>query len=141
MNLFPNISSHISIISPYIVDITDNKGSLMVFAKPHIPSSRFNNFKIPCNIQIIPFEINLKREKWLFASIYNAPSQKNKYFLWYLTNLLEFCWTRYEKVIILGDFNTLVENKVMISFSSIHSTIWWNRIHDFKVTEVRAYIY
>ena len=91
MNLFPNISSHISIISPYIVDITDNKGSLMVFAKPHIPSRRLNNFKIPCNIQIIPFEINLRKEKWLFASIYNAPSQENKYFLWYLTNLLEFC--------------------------------------------------
>ena len=77
----------------------------MVFVKSHIPSRRFNDFKIPSNIQIMPFEINLREEKWLVASIHNVPSQRNKYFLWYLTYLLQFYSTRYEKVIILGDFN------------------------------------
>ena len=43
----------------------------MVFVKSHIPSRRFNDFKIPSNIQIIPFEINLRKGKWLFALIYN----------------------------------------------------------------------
>ena len=62
MNLFPIISSYISIISPYILDITDSKGSLIVFVKSHIPSRRLNDFKIPSNIQIIPFEINLRKE-------------------------------------------------------------------------------
>ena len=88
----------------------------MVFVKSHIPSRRFNDFKIPSNIQIIPFEINLRKEKWLVASIYNAPSQKNKYFIWYLTNLLELYCSRYEKVIILGDFNIKAESKVMQDF-------------------------
>ena len=86
-NLFPLISSHISIIIPYIPDITDNKGGLMVFVKSHIPSRRFNDLKTPSNIQIMPFEINLSKQKWLMASIYNVPSQKNKYFLWHLINL------------------------------------------------------
>ena len=85
MNLFPIISLYISIIRPYILDIKDSEGGLMVFVKSYIPSRRLNDFKIPSNIQIIPFAINL-RKKWLVASIYNAPSQKNKYFLWYLTN-------------------------------------------------------
>ena len=58
--------------------------------KPRIPSRRFNDFKIPSNIKIILFELNLRKEKWLIASIYNASSQENKYFRWYLTNLLEF---------------------------------------------------
>ena len=49
----------------------------MVFVISHIPSRRLNDFKIPSNIQIIPFEINLRKEKWLVVSIYNAPSQKN----------------------------------------------------------------
>ena len=61
-------------ISPYILGITDNKGNLMVFVKSQIPSRRLNDLKIPSNIQIIPFEINLRTEKWLVASIYNAPS-------------------------------------------------------------------
>ena len=53
----------------------------MVFVKSHIPSRRLNDFKIPSRIQIIPFEINLRNEKLLVASIYNAPSQQNKCFL------------------------------------------------------------
>ena len=88
----------------------------MVFVKSQIPSRRLNDLKIPSNIQIIPFEINLRTEKWLVASIYNAQSQKNKYFIWYLTNLLELYCSRYEKVIILGDFNMQVGNKVIQDF-------------------------
>ena len=60
------------------MQITDNKGNLMVFVKPHIPSKSLNDLKIPFNIQIILFEVNLRKEKWLVASIYNVPSQKNK---------------------------------------------------------------
>ena len=46
----------------------------MVFIKSHIPSRRLNDFKILSNIQIKAFEINLRKEKWLVASIYKAPS-------------------------------------------------------------------
>ena len=76
-------------------------------------ASHLNDFKIPFNIQIMLFEIKLRKEKWLVASIHNAPSQKNKYFLWYMTNLLEFCST---SVQILGDSNIKAENKVMKDF-------------------------
>ena len=51
--LFPIISPYISIISPYILDITKNKDSLMVFVKSDIPSSRLNYFKSPSNSFII----------------------------------------------------------------------------------------
>ena len=106
---------------PYRLDITDKKGGLMVFVKSHIPLRRLNAFKIPSNIQIVPFEINLRKEKWLFASIYKAPSKENKYFLWYLTDLLEFYSTLYGKVIVLGDFNIEVENKAMKDFLQEHT--------------------
>ena len=62
MNLFPIISSYISIISPYILDVTDNKGGLMVFVKLHIPLRRLNDFRIPSSIQILPFEIDLRKK-------------------------------------------------------------------------------
>ena len=121
INLFPIISSYISIISTKILsDITENKGGLMVFVKSHIPSRSLNDFKIPSNVRIIPFEINLRNKKQLVASIYKAPSKKNKYFLWCLINLLEFYSTRYEKVIILGNFNIDAENKVKKYFLQEH---------------------
>ena len=62
MNLFPIISSHISIISPYILDVTDNKGGVMIFVKLHIPLRRLNDFRIPSSIQILPFEIDLRKK-------------------------------------------------------------------------------
>ena len=40
------------------------------------------------------------------------PFQKSKYFLWYLTILLEIYLT-YENGIILGDFNIEAESNVM----------------------------
>ena len=46
----------------------------MVFVKSQIPSRRLNDLKVPSNIQNTPFEINLRTEKWLVASIYNARS-------------------------------------------------------------------
>ena len=79
----------------------------MVFVKLHIPSRRVNDFKILSNIQIIPFEINLRNKKWIVVSIYKALV---------LDKLLEFCSTWYEKVIIVGDFNIEAENKVMKDF-------------------------
>ena len=79
INLFSIFSSYISITSPCRLHIIDNKSGLMVFVKSHIPSRKLNVFKILSNIQIIPFEINL-RKKWLVASVYNAPSQKKQIF-------------------------------------------------------------
>ena len=116
MNLFPIIISCISIFSPYILNITENKGDLMVFVKSHTPLRRLNDFKIPSNIQIIPFKINLRNKKWLVASIYQAHQISNIKFLLYLINLLEFYSTQYEKVIIFGDFNMEAKSKAMKDF-------------------------
>ena len=99
---------------PYRIDITAKKGSLMVFVKSHIPSRRLNDFKIPSNIQIIPFEINLRKK---MVSCINIPGKQKLS----LTNLLEFYSTRYEKIIVLGDFNIEAENKVMKDFLQEHT--------------------
>ena len=77
INFFSIISLYISIIRPYILDIKDCKRGLIVFVESNIPSRRLNDFKIPSNIQIIPFAINLRKEKSSVTSIYNSPSQKN----------------------------------------------------------------
>ena len=44
-----------------------------------------------------------------------------KHFLWYLTNLLEFYSTRYEKSIIFGDFNIEAKNKITKDFLLEHT--------------------
>ena len=54
---------------------------------------------------MISFEMNLRKEKWLFVSIYNPQLQSNQYVLVTLGDLVDFYSHDYENKVILGDFN------------------------------------
>ena len=50
----------------------------MIFVKSHIPSRSLNDFKIPSNIQIIPFEKTSEKENgWLHELIMLHPRKTN----------------------------------------------------------------
>ena len=46
------------------------RGGLLVYVKGSVPARVLTSFSTPADIQIIVFEINLKKEKWLFVAIY-----------------------------------------------------------------------
>ena len=75
---------------PMRLDITSKRGGMLVYIKSSLPSRIFSNCKLPENSQVIPFELNLGKDKWLFVSIYNPPLQSNNYFLDTLNDLLAF---------------------------------------------------
>ena len=49
----------------YRLDISDRKEGLLVYIKSHLPSRLIKSFDIPRDIQIIPFELNLRKGKWM----------------------------------------------------------------------------
>ena len=59
---------------------------------------------------MIPFEKNLRKEKWLFLNIYKFPSPGNQYFLDMLDILVDFNSPDYDNNVILGDFNLKTSN-------------------------------
>ena len=64
---------------PYRLDITGKKSALIVFVKSYIPSRRFNDFKIPSNVQIMPFF-----SIWVFVHVHSRITglqEKGKAFL------------------------------------------------------------
>ena len=75
---------------PMRLDITSKRGGMLVYIKSSLPSRILSNCKLPENSQVIPFELNHEKEKWLFVSIYNPPLQSNNYFLDTLNDLLAF---------------------------------------------------
>ena len=81
-----------------------------------MPSRIVSNFKLPINIQVILFELNLRREKRLFVSIYKPPLQSNNYFLDILSDLLDFYSGIYNNKVVFGDFKLEPTNTVMINF-------------------------
>ena len=73
-------------------------------------------FKLPNNIQIIPFELNLRKDRWLFVSIYKPPLQNNQYFVIILSDLLDFSSNEYDNKVVLGDFNLEPSSPSQLSF-------------------------
>ena len=97
---------------PLRMDVSSWRGGLLVYIKSSLPSK----FKLPNNIQIIPFELNLRKDKWLFVCIYKPPLQNNQYFVSILSDLLDFYSNEYDNKVVLGDFNLEPSSFSMSSF-------------------------
>ena len=63
---------------------------LLVFTKTHLPTRQLTKLKIPMDIQIIIFKLNLRKEKWLVVSVYKPPAQDASYFLDRLPQIIDF---------------------------------------------------
>ena len=97
-------------------DITSKRGGMLVYIKSSLASKIMTNFRLSENIQVITFELNLRKEKWLFVSIYKPSLQSNSYFLDTLNDLLDFYSGIYDNKVVLGDFNLEPTNPAMINF-------------------------
>ena len=60
---------------PYQLNISDKKGGLSAYIKSHLRSRLLKNFYLTSDLEIFPFELNLRKEKWMFMCIYRPPSQ------------------------------------------------------------------
>ena len=74
---------------------------LLAFVNSNIPSKKP---KIPgclSDIQVMPVEINLKKQKWLVVTIQTHPSQCKNYFITELTKILHKYRGSYENIGLL----------------------------------------
>ena len=90
---------------PMRLGIASKSGGMLVYIKSSLPSRIMSNFKVPKNTEVIPFELTIRKEKWLFFSVYNPPLQSKNYFLDTLNDLLDFCSGIYDSKVVFGDFN------------------------------------
>ena len=97
-----------------------------MYIKSLIPSRQLSYGSIRNSIQAIPFEINLRQEKWLVISIYCSPSQDSGFFIHSLTEIIDHFATKYDNHLIMGDFNMEPNNRMFKSF--LHSNYLTNLI-------------
>ena len=101
----------------YRLDILGRQGGLLVYIKSHLPSRRLTNYTTPKDIQVISFELNRRKERWMFLCIYRPPAQNKQYFLDNLTMIVDHYSSIYDNHIILGDFNLEPDSPILISFT------------------------
>ena len=85
----------------------------LFFSKSRLPTRQLTKLKIPMDIHIKTFELNLRKEKWLVISVYKPPAQDVTYFVNWLSQINNFYSITYEKQVIIGDFNLTPDNKSM----------------------------
>ena len=114
---FPNVQFLIpNFHQPFCLYINRNSGGLLVFVRSSFPARMLSNYRFPPDIQAIPFEINLRKEKWLFVSVYKPPSHNNQYFCDTLSELLDFYSIIYDNKVAFGEINLEISHPVMLSF-------------------------
>ena len=74
----------------------EGAGDFEFLRNPICQTKQFTKLKNPMDIQII-FELNLRKEKWLLASVYKSPAQSKTYFLNWLSQIIDFYSITYEK--------------------------------------------
>ena len=90
---------------PYRLDITDKQGGLLVYIKYHLPSKLLSIHNTYNDIQVIPFELNLRKEMWIFLCIYRPPKQNSQYFSENSSSIADHYSSIYDNYIFLEDFN------------------------------------
>jgi len=107
--------------TPFRLDVTEHSGGLLIFIKEHIISKQLTKYIIPKDLQIIPFEINLRKTKWLMIAIYRPPRTKESYFIEQLIMLIDYYSQSYDNVFLMGDFNMDTSSKFILPLLESHN--------------------
>ena len=104
---------------PHRFDRNKHGGGVMVYIRDTIPSKILEKHSCPNNIECFFIELNFIKCKWLLCGTYHPPSQNDEYYFDYLDEALD-TYSNYEKVLLVGDFNTEITEHYMESFLYEH---------------------
>ena len=106
---------------PFRVDRNKNGGGVIIYVREDVPGKELVEHPKPTNFEGIFFEINLKNRKWLVFGGYNPHKQTIKIFVNQLGPILDFYMHKYENFLLLGDFNSEMDEDAMMEFCEIYN--------------------
>ena len=81
-------------------------GGFMFYVNENIPCRELSPEQNDSNFEVISLEITLRNRKWLLIGLYKPPGQKEKGSLENLNSILNKYISKYENIILIGDFNS-----------------------------------
>jgi len=100
---------------------SNHGGGLLLYTRNDIPSKLVNKFIMPNNVECIFIEINIYKKKWLVGGSYNPNKSNSNEYLNVLGKYLDEYLSKYDNIILLGDFNLQPTELEMINFCSIYN--------------------
>ena len=105
--------------APYRFDRNSKGGELLFYIREDIPS-KILTYSSNCDIETLLVEINLRKRKWLLNGSYNPNKSQISHHLECLNSLLDEHSKKYEKYVLIGDFNVNTSNSFMKEFCSLN---------------------
>ena len=103
-------------MKPFRYDRNRYGGGLLVYVRDRAPIKELRSYKPPNDIECSLIELTVKKQKWILISIYRPPSQPEQYFFYEIGTALDHFCTKYENIILIGDFNCQAEEDVISGF-------------------------
>ena len=100
--------------SPFRFDRNRNGGRIMLYVQEDIPSKLLSH-DFPC-VESFFVEINLYKKKWLINCSYNRHKINIENHLDIISRSLDTHSTKYENIVLLGDFNACVDDEDLQTF-------------------------
>ena len=87
---FPNCQIMINGFGqPIRLYISSVSGGILVYIENAIIAKHLMDLEIPSDFEIVPIEINIRKQKWLLLPLYRNPSQNQAYFVEHLTRVVD----------------------------------------------------
>ena len=105
---------------PYCLDRNQDGGGLLVYFRSGIPSRKLIT-NLPENVEGIFFDMNIRNKKWLIIVGYNPNKEHIGSFLCHVGKSLDYLIGKNENLIIIGDFNSQMEEYAMKDFCETYN--------------------
>ena len=106
---------------PFRCDRNINGGGVIIYVREDIPSRELKDHPPTINFEGIFFEINLKKSKWLLFGGYNPHKENIRNFVNQLGPVLDHYMPKYENFLLLGDFNSEVDENEVQEFCETYN--------------------
>ena len=121
-DLFPESQLLIEDFStPYRLDRSAKSGGILLCIKEDVPSRYLKKITANELFEGFSVELNLRSEKWLLSCSYKPHKEKITSHLRNLGPAFDKLHADYENIILLGDFNVEVEEKIMSELTSVYN--------------------
>ena len=107
--------------TPFRLDRNQNGRSLLLYVREDIPSKILKEYAPEKPIENIFVEINLRSRKWLLSCSYSPKTNLIADHLHCIGRGIDFCSSKYDNFVVLGDLNTEVSNSFMEQFCASYN--------------------
>ena len=117
---FPSEQFRIDGYCLYGIDRNSNGGGVSIYVRNDLASRNLSTLVNNTDLEGIFIEINLRKKKWLLYGGYNNKKQNIAKYLCELGKLLDNFLSKYDNVLLVGDFNSETSESRMNEFCDVY---------------------